>query len=198
MDILLCNKLDDAIVAYIVKKWNELSEVPLGRTIIQKLCYFVKSKGVPLDFDFDMYHYGPYCQNLYYRMDDMTADNVVIDDKAFNVSNNCVKSNKSKYLPGENIDHLLNMYKKDMDKYTTSIDNVINVFHEFDHTGLELLSTIHFFQTTLTDFYKKPAGKNEVIRKVKESKGEKFKDELISKAYDALETARIFDWHGQQ
>jgi uncharacterized protein YwgA len=93
MEILLCNRFDDAVIAYIIKKWNELSDVPLGRTIIQKLCYFVKSKGVPMRYDFDMYHYGPYCQDLYYRMDDMTADNVVKDENLIN--NN--KTGKSKY-----------------------------------------------------------------------------------------------------
>ncbi|KNY30211.1 hypothetical protein [Pseudobacteroides cellulosolvens] len=194
MEILLCNKLDDAIVAYIVKKWNEVSEVPLGRTIIQKLCYFAKSKGIPLDYDFDMYHYGPYSQNLYYRMDDMTADSVVNDDNVA-CKNTNIKSCKSKYMPGNNIDKLINIYKDDIDKFTADIDSVINVFHDFDHTGLELLSTIHFFQTTLSHFYNKPANKNDVIAKVKNAKGDKFKDDLISKAYDALKKAGIFEWH---
>ncbi|HHV99137.1 MAG TPA: hypothetical protein GXX36_06135 [Clostridiaceae bacterium] len=196
MDILLCDKLDDAIVAYIVKKWNELSEIPLGRTIIQKLCYFVKSKGVPLDYDFDMYHYGPYCQNLYYRMDDMTADGVVIDENAVSILNSNFKTGKSKYLPGDNIDKLLSMYQDDISRFTETIDSVINVFREFDHTELELLSTIHFYQTTLTNFYGKPANKSEVIVKVKNAKGEKFKDDLISRAYDALKEAGIFNWNG--
>ncbi len=197
MDILLCNKFDDAIVAYIVKKWNDLSGVPLGRTIIQKLCYFVKSKGVPLDYDFDIYHYGPYSQNLYFRMDDMAADGIVTDENATNMCNSNLKTNRSKYLPGDNVDKLLEMYSGDLSKFTTTIDNVIDVFREFDHTGLELLSTIHFFQTTLTDFYKKPADKAEVIMKVKKAKGGKFEDDLISRAYNALKEAGIFDWNGQ-
>jgi len=189
----LCNRFDDAVIAYIIKKWNELSDVPLGRTIIQKLCYFVKSKGVPMRYDFDMYHYGPYCQDLYYRMDDMTADNVVKDENLIN--NN--KTGKSKYIPGENIDKVLKMYNEELEEYLENIDMVIDVFREFDHTSMELLSTIHFFQTTITNFYSKPADKNEVIMKVKEAKGDKFSDDLISKAYDALAKAGIFDWHGQ-
>lgn len=194
MDILLCNKFDDAIVAYIVKKWNALSKVPLGRTVIQKLCYFVKSKGIPLDYDFDMYHYGPYSQNLYYRMDDMTVDGIVSDVNAINSN---IKTNKSKYVPGDNIDKLLGMFNSDINNFTSTIDTVIDVFREFDHTDLELLSTIHFFQTTLTNFYNKPAEKEEVIMKVKKAKGDKFKDELISEAYNALKKAGIFDWNGQ-
>lgn len=197
MDILLCNKLDDAIVAYMVKKWNELSDIPLGRTIIQKLCYFIKSKGVPIDYDFDMYHYGPYSQNLYYRMDDMTADSIVKDENAINILNSNVKSSKSKYIPGDNVEKLLSKYSDDLSKFTSAIDKVIDVFYEFDPTGLELLSTIHFFQTTLSDFYNKPANKDEVIMKVKKAKCEKFKDDSISKAYDALQDAGIFDWNVQ-
>jgi uncharacterized protein YwgA len=197
MDILLCNRFDDAIVAYIVKRWNECSGVPLGRTIIQKLCYFVKSKGVPLDYDFDMYHYGPYSQDLYYRMDDMTADRVVIDGKAHSYANiGNVKAGSSKYVPGDNVEELLNIYNKDLNNYRETIDSVIEVFSEFDHTSLELLSTIHYFQTTLSSYYNKPAEKDEVIMKVKNAKGDKFKDDLISRAYDSLKGAGIFEWHG--
>lgn len=132
MDILLSNRFDDAIVAYIVKKWSGISDVPLGRTIIQKLCYFVKSKGVPLDYDFDMYHYGPYSQNLYFRMDDMIADGVVIDEKALNTVNSNIKTrtSSSRYLPGANVDKLLNMYNEDLSKITATIDNVVNAFHK--------------------------------------------------------------------
>ncbi len=199
MNILLCNKLDDAIVAYMVKKWNKLSDIPLGRTVIQKLCYFIKSKGVPIDHDFDMYHYGPYSQNLYYRMDDMTADSVVKDENAIStgIFNNNVKSSKSKYIPGDNVDELLSMYSDDLSNFTSAIDSVIEVFRGFDPSGLELLSTIHFFQTTLSGFYNKPADKEEVIMKVKKAKGEKFGDDLISTAYDALKEAGIFGWNGQ-
>jgi len=198
MDILLCNQFDDAIVAYIVKKWNEVSQISLGRTVIQKICYFIKSKGVPIDFDFDIYHYGPYSQNLYYRMDDMTADHVVKDDNALNTPNtNNVKTSKSKYLPGDNIDELLKMYSNDLNKFTSTIDSVVDVFRKYDHTSLELLSTIHFFQTTLTNFYNKPADKDEVIMKVKKAKGDKFKDDLISRTYDELKEAGIFDWNNQ-
>lgn len=193
MDILLSNRFDDAIVAYIVKKWNEISDIPLGRTIIQKLCYFVKSKGVSLDYDFDMYHYGPYSQNLYFRMDDMIADHVVIDENAIN-SNVKIRRSSSKYLPGANVDKLLNMYNEDLSKITATIDNVVNVFHKFGHTDLELLSTIHYFQTTLSDFYNKPADEKEVIMKVQKAKGNKFNDELISKAYNTLKEAGIFEW----
>lgn len=196
MSVVLCTEFDDAVVAYIVKKWNELSQIPLGRTIIQKICYFIKSKGVPLDYDFDMYHYGPYSQDLYYRMDDMVADKVVTDNKALNFANiSNVKTSSSKYILGDNAKELLELYNKDLNKYTATIDSVIEVFSEFDHTSLELLSTIHYFQTTLTSYYNKPANKDEVIIKVKEAKGDKFKDDLISRAYDALKEAGIFDWN---
>ena len=49
MSILLCNSFDDAIIAYVVKKWsNEETDIVLGRTMVQKICYFLKAKGIPL------------------------------------------------------------------------------------------------------------------------------------------------------
>jgi|GEM_PF-423896 len=196
MSVVLCKEIDDAIVAYIVKKWSELSKVPLGRTIIQKICYFIKSIGVPLDYDFDMYHYGPYSQDLYYRIDDMVADKVVTDKKTCNTANiSNLKTNSSKYILGDNADELLELYYKDVNKHTATIDSVIKVFSGFSPTQLELLSTIHYFHVTLSSFYNKPANKGEVIIKVKEAKGDKFEDNLISRAYDALREAEIFNWN---
>jgi uncharacterized protein YwgA len=186
-NILICNGFDDAVVAYVVKKWNEKSNIPLGRTIIQKICYFIKSMGVPLEYTFDMHHYGPYSQTLYFRMDDMVADNIVIDNKSYGIG----KAEKSEYKPGENNDELIDMYSDKLGEFTWAADKVIDLFCQSNHTTLELLSTIHFLHASLTNFYGKSPEKDEVVRKVNEVKKEKFSIEEITKAYDTLKEAGI-------
>ena len=195
MNILLCKKLDDAIVAYIIKKWNENSDVKLGRTVLQKICYFAKSKNVPLSYDFDIYRYGPFSHDLYYRMEDMSADGIITDKMiSSNTAGINSRTNKSQYLIGENAEELLNLHNDKLNQYTENIDSVIDLFSEFQHKDLELLSTLHFFHATLTNFYNKPAEKEEVIARVKKAKAKKFDDEFISQAYDALVKAGIFAW----
>jgi|GEM_PF-4107077 len=73
--ILLSNSFDDAVIAYTAKQWyNTPDHINLGRTILQKICYFIKSKGVPIDFEFDIYHYGPYSQVVIQRVLEAKGD----------------------------------------------------------------------------------------------------------------------------
>jgi uncharacterized protein YwgA len=60
--IFFADKIADALLAYLIKSFNEAGDRTLGRTILQKLCYFAKASGVPLPFRFEIYHYGPFSQ----------------------------------------------------------------------------------------------------------------------------------------
>lgn len=185
MNILLCNSFEDAVITYVVENWgNGQTDIPLGRTMVQKICYFLKAKGIPLDFKFDIYHYGPYSQELYFRMDELLADGIVCDLSG--------QKSKSVYIPGENADELMNQH--DISKYIDEIDEIIQLFNQFHPTEMELLATIHYLQTTSTQYYGKAPTKKEVIQKVLTVKRDKFSQELISRAYDALGNADLFAW----
>lgn len=185
--IILCDTFEDAVVAYVVKEWNEreLSE-KLGRTVLQKLCYFIKAKGVPLDYHFDMYHYGPFSQELFFKMEDLQIDNIVLDQSK--------EASKSVYTPGSNADTIISSYSDQLNPYSSDISQIIDLFKQFPPTALELLATVHFFQTTSAKYYKRAPEKEAVIDRVVQVKKRKFKRELISTAYDALNQAGLFEW----
>ena len=169
-----------------VKKWNEEgTDIVLGRTMIQKICYFLKAKGVPLHYKFDMYHYGPYSQELYYRMDELAVDGIVIDQFE--------QQSKSKYIPGDQIEELLNNH--DISHYLNDIDSIIGLFNQFHPSEMELLATIHYLQTTTAKYYGKVPEKNSVIDNVINIKRDKFERNLISRAYDALQNSGLFTWN---
>src|SRR5437762_8697011 len=100
-DPLLSADLTHAVVAYLVKRYNELAQGTLGRTILQKLCYFAKANGVPLRFRFEIYHYGPFSQEIFEVTEDLLVDDVISD--ASNVPG------KSRYVPAENCDTVLKL-----------------------------------------------------------------------------------------
>lgn len=186
MNILLCDSFDNAIIAYIVKKWSEVkTNIALGRTMVQKICYFLKAKGIPLDFKFDIYHYGPYSQELYFRMDELLADDIVLDKSEH--------KSKSKYVPGNQLDELLSKYN--ISNYEKDIDDIINLFNQFHPTEMELLATIHYLQNTSTKYYGTPPQKDEIINKVISIKRGRFDRELVSRAFDALEENGLFEWN---
>lgn len=186
MSILLCNSYDDAIIAYVAKQWKDNNlGIDLGRTMIQKLCYFLKAGGVPLDFKFDMYHYGPYSQELYYRMDELLVDGIIADISQ--------QKSKSVYIPGEQIEELLGNH--DISEHINDIDNIINLFDQFKPNEMELLATIHYIQTTSAKYYGQVPEKDYVVEKVIDIKKERFSKDLVSRVYDVLEIEGLFGWN---
>lgn len=190
MDILLCNTLNDAIIAYVVKKWNEKSRIPLGRTLIQKICYFLKAQGVPINYDFDIYQYGPYSQELYFRLSDLIADGIIDDQSA--------ESSHSEYVIGKTFDELVKKFSIDLKKYAPQIDELIDLFKEKGPSAMEILATIHYIKTALERYYHTAPEKEIVVNRVYAIKGNRFKKEDIAKGYDFLSRTRLFNQKTEQ
>ncbi|HHY38389.1 MAG TPA: hypothetical protein GX507_05615 [Clostridia bacterium] len=175
---------EDALVAYVAQQWRSTSQ--LGRTVMQKICYFLKAKGIPMDYAFEMYHYGPYSQELYFRMDELVADGILEDHSG--------TPNKSVYMPGDRAAELVDNYSQQLVQYDRDINQVLNLLRDLGPADLELLATIHYFQTSYGKFYKRQPTKEFVIDKVVETKKNKFGRDKISCAYDALRKAGLFEW----
>src|SRR5713101_10126389 len=92
----------EALLAYLRKSYKDVSGRTLGRTILQKLCYFAKASGVPLPFRFEIYHYGPFSQEIFDRTEELLL-NGVIEDRSGDPG-------QSNYVPGPNLDLFLNRF----------------------------------------------------------------------------------------
>lgn len=161
-----CNEFEDAVVASIIRKWRLAGGRKLGRTILQKLTYFVKAKGVPVSFDFELYHYGPFSQELSERVDWLQIDSI-IEDKG--------QSNESNYALGPRADEVIISYSDKLQSIDFQIDQVINSFFQKTPKDMELLATVHFVQQS--------GGPNKdisrTIREVRRIKGNKFSEDEI-------------------
>lgn len=175
----------EVFLAYIVKQYKEEDGV-LGRTQIQKLCYFIKAKGVPLAFDFSMHYYGPFCPEIYDVMDSLILEGVVVD--------RIEDSELSNYAPGGEMDAYLDEHRNVLKPYKKDIDNVISILSGLDPTKLELLSTVHYVHKSYVDFWDKKPSKNKVVRKVMAIKGTKFSEPIIRKFYDILSDSDLLNW----
>lgn len=188
MEILLCNQFEDAIIGFIIKKWKEISPAnKIGRTIVQKVAYFLKAKGIPLTYDFEIHHYGPYSQELYSRIDDLVADNIIIDRSS--------SANKSLYEPGFLMDRLLESYHEQLEPYQNDITTVIKIFNKLPSAAaMELLATIHYLHNSYKAYYKKDPEKEMIVTRVKMIKREKFSNEEIKNAYTIMEKDGMLSW----
>ena len=173
----------DALIVKLVCDWNESSTVPLGRTLIQKLCYFAEAVGVPLGYAFSVYQYGPYSQELYAHIDDMVSAGLVYDRNAANRQ----KAGTSAYAAGEAAAYLLDLHKDALCKDAEAkIRFVVEHFRQKTPRQLELLSTTHYYYAANKSFHRgadEISLKDSTIMNVAEAKKRKFDRSEIEEAY---------------
>jgi uncharacterized protein len=181
--VIYSSKPSDALVAYLIKKYKEVSDRTLGRTILQKLCYFAESSGVPLPFRFEMYHYGPFSQEIF-----ETTENLVLD-KA--IEDKSVSGGQSNYVPGANCDFLLRRFNAEVSEYKESLDRVAKMFSQLDPSQMELVATIHYVHSSHAQWFKDPPTKQGVVESVLKVKGQKFSRGFVEHVYDVVRDANL-------
>jgi len=181
---------DDALLACVVSKWSELNEKagagerPLGRVLTQKLCYFLRAKGVPMSFRFRLCHYGPYSQPLYYRMYDLVQDRLIADESSD-------RHRYSDYRPTSATRALIEEGRGFLRHHEDRIDSVLRMFHGLSPEEVEMLATLHYVHESNLRYHGEAPPREEVVEKVYGYKGGRFEKGLIRSAYDALDGAGL-------
>jgi hypothetical protein len=175
----------DAIIIKLISEWNEKSKKPLGRTTIQKLCYFAEAVGVPLGYKFSVYQYGPYSQELYTHIDDLVSSGLVNDKYSVKKQ----KTEISSYSASEIAIDLLASYRDVLSKAEDKIHFLVEYFKDKTPRELELFSTTHYYYVANKGFYQgldEDGLRKLTIKKVVEAKKDKFKQREINEAYCSL------------
>ena len=181
----------DAIILNLISEWTKKSEIPLGRTIIQKLCYFAEAIDIPLGYRFSVYQYGPYSQELYMHIDDMVINGLINDE---NMSNK-LKAGTSVYSLSESAKHLLEVSSEKLEKIKDSVSFLIDYLKKYSPRDLELMSTTHYYYTANKNYYGELDDaelKALTIRRVIEAKKDKFSQFEIDNAYLLLKSTAQF------
>jgi uncharacterized protein YwgA len=127
----------------------------LGKTKLQKSLYFLQeSLDVPLGFDFVMYHYGPYSQDINNVLTEMSAHD---------------KIRMSGYLHGDWVGYQIQPNEEENitlpSKYAEQIELIVAFFKNLDAEETELCATIHFVKAILAE-KKQEASRDDVVREV--------------------------------
>lgn len=170
--------VQDALIPLVVNKWNELSSKPIGRTIIQKLFYFLKQKSDNITYEFEMHHYGPYSFELSQKMDDLILNQIMCDASE--------DRQKSKYQAGEQGYALIEEYSEYIQAVAPVVDNVVSELCQYNPRTLELIATVHYVNTGYKRYFQKEPSSNVIVDLVMDVKGNKFSEKTIIGACDAL------------
>jgi uncharacterized protein YwgA len=170
----LCNEFKDAIVALVVKRWSDRKPDGLGRTMLQKLVYFIQAKGVPVPFEYRLHYYGPFSQSLSESIEWLKVAGAIVD--------RATDESRSDFGPGANIEKVLEPHLGELHVHEAKVDQVIEAFANLGGERMELLSTTHFVQNAAMV----ENTKSRTIREVRRVKGDKFSEEEIEEAIKYL------------
>lgn len=161
-------------IACIVALVQNAKASRIGKTQLQKLVYFLQNAGVPLDYRYEIYHYGPYSFELSDEMgslDSLGILNVESDPSGFGFN---ITSGKfaEKYQIGK--------------KYQRKLEKVLVDFSSDTPAQLEVKATIHFVQKIMEK--RGSIDQSKVTKKVKLLKPQ-FSDKFVKNCYSELKQA---------
>lgn len=174
------NTKEHAVLALAIKEAQSADKVQyFGRTALQKVMYFLKALGVPLRYKFEVYHYGPFSEQITSDLELLVADSIIAnaskDEKYFDY----------KLQDQHAFEQLLDAHKDIIDKYAGVVRTVVKVFGGFEPRDLEMYATLHYA------YRYEAAGSGQttrsaVLARFNEYKGDKFPKTQLSKALDEL------------
>ncbi len=167
-----------ALLSYIVKEAG-INKKLLGRTHMHKILYVLKAIGAPVPYLFELYLYGPYCQDIVFAIDDMIADDVIEDNS---------KDTKkySKFIAGTNADKLIEKYSEYLNTIKKKINKVVEIFSDLAPDRLELFTTLHYVYRKERAMIGSSPAKNDIIDAFKKEKQDKFLDNNINSMLNIL------------
>lgn len=151
------------------------SRAKLGKTQMQKLIYFAQKCGVPLQYKYELYHFGPYSFELSRdlgSLDSLRVLNVESDPSGFGFDISAGKFAEKFRLES---------------KYQKKVEQVIDQFGVNTTAQLEVKATIHFVYAVVKKKGLPTSVKSEVIRRVRALKP-RFSEDFIKGCYSDLKT----------
>jgi len=168
------NELRVATIVTLVKN----AKTKLGKTQLQKLVYFAQDAGVPLNYSYEIYHYGPYSFELSHDLGSLDSLGVLN-----------VASEPSGYGFEISAGRFSEKFKLEA-KYQKKVERVLDQFGLNSAAQLEVKATIHFVHSVLKKKIPPAKAKAEVVEKVLALKP-RFTEEFVSGCYSDLERSGL-------
>lgn len=156
----------------------------LGRTAIQKIVYFLQREGVPMRYSFDLYTYGPFCQEVLFDMDDLQAMGAVKDSSTD-------PSKYSNYIVGEKAKHLLDRYSEFVQSVRPMAKPVVELLAPLKPDTLEAVATLDYVFRYIRARGGHGPWKDRVVDRFQEVKPGRFERSRIEKLYDQMASIKL-------
>jgi uncharacterized protein YwgA len=162
----------DIVVAYMICKQQKI----YGKVALQKILYFIKESGVPIEADYFMHIFGPFSLDVASRYHIFIAKGILKKEP---------ETWGESFVKGENCEGIDKAGQDFLNSYRKRIDSVLDNVRDKYPLDLELYATTHYI---IKDRIERgqSVGEGEVVRDVKAEKGPKFSEEDIKKSYSDI------------
>ena len=189
MALLLTGTQDHALMAMVIQEAHKTAKRHggfVGRTAVQKIMYFLKAIGVPMGYSFDIYHYGPFCQEILRDTEWLEADEVIADKSP-------QRQEYSDYAPEKALDELLKRHSRALEPYREKVQALVQTLIPLRPERLELLATIDYIYRQQLASGGNGPWKASVVSKFLGIKGDKFRQQEVEEIYDAMAEAGLVE-----
>lgn len=182
MSPMITGTRNQALLTLVIQEAHTVAEAEkfyFGRTALQKIIYFLKILGVPMQYTFEIHYYGPFCDEILDDIELLIADEVICD-----LSQN--RSKYSNYAPCPQAEQFLTKHGKSLKPYRKRVRDLVRALVPLSPERLELFATLDY----LYRWHKASGGrgpwKGPIISHFQMIKPEKFDKEDVEKAYNIL------------
>lgn len=186
MELLLTGNHDQALLSMVIEEARAAAEEQngfVGRTAVQKILYFLKTRGVPMGYRFDIYHYGPFCEDVLRDADWLLADGVIED-----LSPNGRYSN---YAPGPALPQILEPHRETLEPLREKVREIVRALVPLRPEHLELIATLDYLHRWFLASGGNGPWKDRVVSRFFELKGDRFPREVVENTYDRITQAQL-------
>jgi uncharacterized protein len=187
VELMLTGTRDQALLSLVVTEARIAADEAggyVGRTAIQKILYFLNTRGVPMGYSFDIYHYGPYCEDVLRDAEWLQADEVIRDDSS--------KPQKySNYGPGPALEQLLSAYAEELEPYRDRVRQVVRALVPLRAEHLELIATLDYLYRWLCASGQGGPWKERVVARFLEVKKDRFPRAEVEATYERMVSAGL-------
>jgi uncharacterized protein len=189
MGLVLTGSRDHALLALSIQEAHRVASKQqgyVGRTAVQKIMYFLQAMGVAMGYRFDIYHYGPFCEDILADVDWLVADEVVKDTSPD-------QSRYSRYAPGPAINELLSRHTQTVERHREQVRRVVHALVPLKPEHMELIATLDYLYRQRRASGGPGPWKPAVLARFQEVKKERFTPQQVAETYDALAAVGLFE-----
>jgi len=169
----------DLFLAALISRTGEIK----GKKALQKMFYFGKVLGGPINFHFIMHMFGPFSYEVAAKYSDWEQKGIIkAEEKETGIGFTYTTGNQAKLYS--------RLFGKRIELFREKVDKLVYLFGGKEPFQLEVLATLHHLSQLLQQGEKRVT-KTALLKVFKAEKGKKFFNKEIEEAYSVLKKAEL-------